>query len=159
MKTLIILSAIPASGKSTWAAQYQATHKNVYIVSSDAIRMEVTNGDYQDHTRQKEVWELFSKRIHEYGAINDSTVILDALNDTNALRDKYVKENPEFDKYILVTFPFDPERCRHYNSLRPQHIAVPDNIMDILINKYEQPTEEIKNLFDEIWEIRWRDRV
>ena len=76
MRTLIILSAIPASGKSTWAAQYQATHKNVYIVSSDAIRMEITGGNYQDHTKQKQVWELFSKRIHEYGAIDGSTVIL-----------------------------------------------------------------------------------
>ena len=159
MKTLIILSAIPASGKSTWAAQYQATHPNVYIVSSDAIRMEITGGDYQDHTKQKQVWELFSKRIHEYGAIDGATVILDALNDTNQLREKYVKENPEFDKYILVMFQCDPERCRHYNSLRPKNIAVPEEYMNIFIKKYEQPTEEIKNLFDEIWEIRWRDRV
>lgn len=159
MRTLIILSAIPASGKSTWAAQYQATHPNVRIVSSDAIRMEITGGDYQDHTKQKQVWELFSQRIHEYGAVDGTTVILDALNDTNALREKYVKENPEFDKYILVMFQVNEERCRHYNSLRPKNISVPENIMDILINKFEQPTEEIKNLFDEIWEIRWRDRV
>ena len=55
MKTLMILSAIPASGKSTWAAKYQATHPNTYIVSSDQIRMEVTHGDFQDHSKQKEV--------------------------------------------------------------------------------------------------------
>lgn len=159
MKTLIVLSAIPASGKSTWAAQYQAAHKNVYIVSSDAIRMEVTNGDYRDHTRQQEVWKIFSERIHEYGAINDCTVILDALNDLNVLRRKYVEENPEFDKYVLVLFPTNPERSKHYNSLRPSNVSVPDLVMDELIHKFEQPTEEIKNLFDEIWEIRWRDRI
>ena len=56
-------------------------------------------------------------------------------------------------------FQINPERCRHYNALRPQNISVPENIMDMLIDKYEEPTEEIKNLFDEIWEIRWRDRV
>ena len=98
MKTLIILSAIPASGKSTWAAQYQATHPNVYIVSSDAIRMEITGGDYQDHTKQKQVWELFSKRIHEYANKGDDVnVILDALCDLNSLRESYVKDNPEYD--------------------------------------------------------------
>ena len=159
MKTLIILSAIPASGKSTWAAQYQATHGNVFIVSSDAIRMEVTGGDYADHSRQKEVWELFSKRIHEYGAFDGATVILDALNDTNALREKYVKENPEFDKYILALFQINPERSKKYNALRPSNMSVPSDIMDMLIDKFEEPTEEIKNLFDEIWEIRWRERL
>jgi len=158
MKTLIILSAIPASGKSTWASQYQATHHNTYIISSDAIRMELTGGNYGDRSKQAEVWRVFSERIHEFGKIDGVTVILDALNDLNVLREKYVKENPEFDKYVLVLFQFNPERSKIYNHKRPPQVAVPDEAMDMLINKYEQPTEEIKNLFDEIWEIRWREK-
>ena len=75
MKTLIMLSAFPASGKSTWANKYKATHDNVVILNSDDIRMEITHGDYQDHSHQKEVWELFEKRIHEY-AKEGTTVIL-----------------------------------------------------------------------------------
>lgn len=157
MKTLIMLSAIPASGKSTWAGKYQATHRNVYIVSSDAIRMELTNGVYGDQSKQKQVWELFSKRIHEFAALNDdATVILDALNDTNELRKKYVEENPEFDKYILVLFNGSAERSRYLNKQRPANMSVPEDVMTILINKFEEPTEEIKDLFDEIWEIRWK---
>lgn len=157
MKTLIMLSAIPASGKSTWAGRYQATHRNVYIVSSDAIRMELTNGVYGDQSKQKQVWELFSKRIHEFAALNDdATVILDALNDTNELRKKYVEENPEFDKYILVLFNGSAERSRYLNKQRPANMSVPEDVMTILINKFEEPTEEIKDLFDEIWEIRWK---
>lgn len=158
MKTLIVLSAIPASGKSTWASKYQATHRNTYIVSSDAIRVELT-GTFSDHTREKDVWELFSKRIHEFGKIDDVTVILDALNDLNVLREKYVKENPEFDKYVLAILPFNPERSKFYNNMRPDAVKVPDHIMDMLIEKYEKPTEEIKDLFDEIWEIRWKDKT
>jgi len=158
MKTLIILSALPASGKSTWASKYQATHPNTYIVSSDQIRMEVTGGDYHDHTKQALVWETFSNRIHMFGEKDGSTVILDALNDLNVLREKYVKENPEFDKYILVYFPKNPERCKKYNAMRPEQIRVPENIMDQLIDKYEEPSEEVKNLFDEIWEIRWKEK-
>ena len=88
MKTLIIMSAIPASGKSTWAAKYQATHPNTYIVSSDAIRMELNGGDYTNYTKQDLVWKTFSERIHEYGKIEGATVILDALNGLNIIRKK-----------------------------------------------------------------------
>lgn len=152
-----MLSAIPASGKSTWASKYQATHRDVYIVSSDAIRMELTNGVYGDQSKQKQVWELYSKRIHEFAALKDDvTVILDALNDTNELRRKYVEENPEFDKYILVLFNGTAERSRYLNAQRPSNMSVPEDVMTILIKKFEQPTEEIKDLFDEIWEIRWK---
>ena len=105
MKTLIMLSAVPASGKTTWAKKYQEDHPNVYIINSDDVRMEITHGDYKDHSRQKEVWELFEKRIHEYGAIPDCTVILDALNDVNTVRLKYLTTTPEFDKKILILFP------------------------------------------------------
>ena len=158
MKTLIVLSAIPASGKSTWASKYQATHRNTYIVSSDAIRVELT-GTFSDHNHEKEVWETFSRRIHEFGKIDDVTVILDALNDLNVLRERYVKENPEFDKYVLAILPFNPERSKMYNNMRPEAVRVPEAAMDYLIEKYEKPTEEIKDLFDEIWEIRWRDKT
>ena len=158
MKTLIVLSAIPASGKSTWAAEYQGTHGNVFIVSSDGIRMELTNGNFQDHTKQKEVWSEFSARIHKFGQIDGATVILDALNDLNSLRRKYVEENPEFDKYILVLMHFSPERSRYYNSLRPTQMQVPSEALESLIEKYEQPDEETKALFDEIWYVNWRNK-
>ena len=65
MKTLIILSAMPGSGKSTWAKNYQSEHPHTLIISSDQIRYEVTV-QFQDFSKQKEVWELFSLRIHEY---------------------------------------------------------------------------------------------
>ena len=64
------MSAFPASGKSTWANRYKEEHDNVVILNSDLIRMEITNGNYLDHSRQKEVWELFEKRIHENGQID-----------------------------------------------------------------------------------------
>ena len=156
MKTMIMLSAIPASGKSTWANKYQATHPNTYIVNSDEVRMEVTNGNYQDHTRQKEVWELFEKRIHEYANKGDDvTVIVDALNDVNAVRLKYLTTTPEFDKKILVLFPNNLEKSRKYNNMREVTQRVPDDILVGLVNKFEEPNQEVKDLVDEIIEVRW----
>ena len=155
MKTLIMLSAIPASGKSTWAKEYQEKQPNTYIVSSDDVRMEVTHGDYQDHTRQKEVWELFEKRIHEYGAIEGATVILDALNDVNPVRIKYLSTTPEFDKKILILFPSNLEKSKKYNGMREPECRVPDDILVQLVDKFEAPSPEVLALVDEVQEVNW----
>ena len=155
MKTLIMLSAMPGSGKSTWAKAYQEAHPHTLIVSSDAIRYELT-GETQDFSKQKEVWELFAVRIHEYAKMHDDvTVILDALTDLNMLREKYVKENPEFDEYVLVLFPRTVEQIRFYNKQRKETSIVPDQQLEVLIKKWEEPTEEIKKLFNRVEEIHW----
>ena len=155
MKTLIMLSAIPASGKSTWANEYKRTHDNVVILNSDDIRMEVTNGDYQDHSHQKEVWELFEKRIHEYGKQDGVTLILDALNDTNEVRMKYLGTTPEFDKKILVLFPSNLERSQKYNGYREKEVRVPDQILIGLVNKFEEPSEEVLSSVNVVHRVYW----
>ena len=154
MKTLIMLSAFPASGKSTWANKYKATHDNVVILNSDDIRMEITHGDYQDHSHQKEVWELFEKRIHEY-AKDGTTVILDALNDTNEVRLKYLTTTPEYDKKILVMFPSSKERSVKYNGLRDVEVRVPDFILEGLINKFEEPSKDVVSQINELRYVYW----
>ena len=156
MKTLIMLSAIPASGKSTWARNYKETHENVYIVSSDEIRMEVTGGDFHDQSKQPLVWELFDKRIHEYANKGDDvTVILDALNDVNAVRLKYLKGTPEFDKKILVLFGYSPKQSQYFNSQRAPEVQVPPEIVDMLAKKFEKPSQEVLDLVDEVIKVDW----
>lgn len=149
MKTLIVLTGAPGSGKSTWTKNYLLAHKNTYVVSSDAIRFEIT-GCFDNHSRQKEVWELFANRIHEYATNDDSTVILDALCDLNSLRIKYVKDNPEFDKYVLVYFPRTFEYIQKYNKMRPKEVWVPDDILESLYKKFEKPNDEALGYFDEV---------
>lgn len=156
MKTLIMLSAYPASGKTTWALKYQEEHPNTFIVNSDAIRLELTNGNYHDRSKQNEVWALFEKRIHEYALMDDDvTVILDAVNDTNEVRLKYLKSTPEFDKKILVMFPSTLERSQYFNSLRPAEVRVPENIIVYMFNKFEKPSEEVLKYLDELVEVKW----
>lgn len=146
---------MPGSGKSTWAKNYQSEHPHTLIISSDKIRYEIT-GTLNDFSRQKEVWELFSLRIHEYAKkYDDVTVILDALNDLNSLREKYVKENPEFDKYELVVFPRTVDQIRYYNKQRDSESIVPEEQLEILVKKWEEPSQEIIKLFDTVHEVRW----
>ena len=155
MKKLIMLSAFPASGKTTWAKEYQRTHENVYIINSDEIRMELTAGNYHDRSKQAQVWETFDRRIHEYGKIDDVTVILDAVNDTNAVRLKYLSTTPEFNYKILVMFPSTLEKSKYFNGLRPEECRVPENIIEMMFEKFEQPSEEVLKLVNEIYEVRW----
>ena len=156
MKTLIMLSAVPAAGKSTWAKQYQDSHENVFIINSDDVRMELTNGNYQDRSRQKEVWELFERRIHEYANKGDDvTVILDALNDVNTVRYKYLSTTPEYDKKVLVLFPTSLDKSMKYNGQRVWPNKVPDDVLVMLNNKFEEPSKEVLDLVDEVITINW----
>ena len=156
MKTLIMLSAVPAAGKTTWAKKYQEEHENVYIINSDDVRLEITGGNYQDHSRQKEVWELFERRIHEYANKGDNvTVILDALNDVNPVRMKYLSTTPEYDKKVLVLFPTTLDKSMKYNGERPWPNKVPDDILVELNHKFEEPSKEVLDLVDEVITIRW----
>ena len=151
-----MLSAIPASGKSTWARNYKETHENVYIVSSDEIRMEITGGDFHDQSKQPLVWETFDKRIHEYANKGDDvTVILDALNDVNAVRLKYLKGTPEFDKKILVLFGYSPKQSQYFNAQRAPEVQVPPEIVDMLAKKFEKPSQEVLDLVDEVIKVDW----
>lgn len=156
MKTLIMLSAVPAAGKSTWANKYKQEHENVYIISSDDIRLELTHGVYQDRSKQKEVWETYERRIHEYANKGDNvTVILDALNDVNAVRLNYLKNSPEYDKKILVLFPTSLEKSQEYNGRRTWPNKVPDDVLVGLVNKFEEPSEEVLSLVDEVMTVTW----
>ena len=148
MKKLIILSAVPGSGKSTWAKKYQSEHPNTYIISSDQIWFDLT-GVYQDFSRQKEVWEIFEQRIKDYAKLEgDVTVILDALIDLDILRRKYVETTPEYDEHELVLIYRTFDEVKKFNRLRPQEKWVPDEALIALFEKFELPKKEIIDLFD-----------
>ena len=104
MKTFILLSALPGSGKSTWSEEYRLTHKNVFVVSSDALRVEI-GGAIQNNQHEDEVWARFRGDILKYrDTSNDVTVIADATNITNWHRKFYAEHAQGFDKKILVIF-------------------------------------------------------
>lgn len=151
MKQLIILSAVPGSGKSTWAKKYQASHPNTYIISSDEIRFELT-GQYQDFSKQKEVWEEFENRLLNYSKQDGNfTVILDAVIDLNSLRKKYYDLGKNFDRKILVILRKPLELLKKLNKERKEEKWVPEDVLINLYNKFEEPTKDLLEIFDE-WE-------
>lgn len=149
MKTFILLSAIPGSGKSTWAEQYRLTHKNVFVVSSDNLRKEIT-GEYKNLTHDKEMWEKFNAEIirlrDEY---EDVTVIADSTNILNKFRIFYGKNITGFDKKILVVIKKKIEQTLETNKLRSENRIIPDEVIEKMYESWEEPDEETLSYFDE----------
>ena len=143
MKTLILLTAVPGAGKSTWAKRYQSEHPHTYIISSDDLRMELLGG-YQNFSNEELVWGTFRKRIHEYALLHeDVTVILDAVNYSNKGRMTYIKETPEFDEHVLVYLKKPIEVILRQNLMRDSGKVVPEDVVKNYFQKIEEPDEEV----------------
>ncbi|MCQ2741740.1 MAG: ATP-binding protein [Bacilli bacterium] len=149
MSTLILLSAIPGSGKSTWARNYIKDHPNTKIVSSDDIREEFF-GKPNDFRDEKFIWKTYLERIIKYGSEDPTcTVIADSTNLTNHYRRYYYEATPCFDKHILVAFNIPYEIAFLQNKMRSQSKIVPDSAMELLHKEWEDVSDDIKNLYDE----------
>ena len=149
MKTLILLSAIPGSGKSTWAKKYQLTHPNVHIVASDDVREKVS-GSAQNFDKEALVWETFLQDINDFTKVEgDCTVIADATNLQNRFRRHYYETTPDFDRHVLVVFNIPYDTCLRQNRMRHGSRVVPDKAMDSMREEFEVPTQEIIDLYDE----------
>jgi len=148
MKTLILMTAVPGAGKSTWARQYQAEHPNTFIISSDEIRKELL-GHVQNFTNESLVWDTFRSRITEYAAkYEDVTVILDAVNFSNRGRESYYEKSLMYDKHILVYVKRPLEVLHQQNKLRSSDRWVPENVVEDFFNKFEEPNDSIKEKFE-----------
>ncbi len=154
MRTFILLSAVPGAGKSTWASAYASTHDNVYIVSSDEVRKEVT-GAYQIFSQEPLVWETFRRRIHEFASLGDDvTVIADAVNDTNVLRRYYAQETAEFDRKLFVFIEKPVDVVLAQNHMRRTDKWVPEDVIHMFFRKMEQPTPDVLSLYHEVVFVR-----
>lgn len=153
MRTLIVLSALPGSGKSTWSEQYRLTNKHVKIVSSDAIRKEIT-GQYQDLKHEEEVWKIYFERINEiFDKYNDVTVIADSTNITDKFRLIPLEKCPNYDRCVLVILKKKLDQILHQNHVRSEAKFVPEAAIKSMWERWEDPSEETKSVFDEVIEI------
>jgi len=151
MRHLIALSAIAGAGKSCYAKHYKINHKdeNVFIVSSDEIRKELT-GVYSNLNYEKEVWEIYFKRINILRDSNpDCTIIADSTNILNKFR-TILGEIPGFDKKSLVVISKDLPLILERNRLRDHAKYVPENAIKDMWKNWEKVDEDTAKLFDEI---------
>lgn len=150
-KKLIVLSGIPGSGKSTYAADYVNKNPETYIVASDAIRLELF-GRVDDFSKEELVWEIFENRIRQKVKTH-STVIADSSATTNVRRLRWASIfRSHFDNIELVYFDIPFVVCLERNEKR--HLSIPYDDMVVMRDSFEKPSDEVVGAYDKITEIK-----
>lgn len=143
--TMWVLVGLSGSGKSTIAAQIANENPSTVIVSSDAIREELT-GNYEDQEHNEEVFKIFHDRIRK-NLENKKNVIADATNLTMKSRRAIMQKINGIDVYkVCYIIPKAFEKCKIDNQNR-EH-SVPNEVLDKQIRRFQIPFYE--EGFDEI---------
>ena len=139
--TLWVMCGLSGSGKSTIATQIANENSNTVIVSSDAIREELT-GNYEDQEHNEEVFKIFHDRIRK-NLENKKNVIADATNLTmKSRRAIMMKVNGLEVHKVCVIIPKPFEQCKIDNKNR-EH-PVPNEVLDKQIRIFQIPFYEEK---------------
>lgn len=152
---LIIMVGLPGSGKSTRAKELAALEKSCVILSSDAIRKELS-GSEQDQTQNDRVFKLLYQRMNEYLSKGES-VIIDATNTTLKSRKRILSECrvPCYKEVQLVMTPI--EDCISRDASRERSVGKE------VIYKFEasfqcpQYFEGFDAILCEEWEVPYSD--
>ena len=149
MAKLIVLSGVPGSGKSYFADAFRkSVGGHVYVVSSDALRYEVT-GNQQNLEEDKLMWKMFYGMAHVYAMDKGGICILDATNSVCKYRVNIIAPFRKlYDEIVLVAFDLEKDivRTQNMNRLFP----IPPDILEDLMQKYEYPNEQDEEFFDEV---------
>ena len=146
MNYLLILSGLPASGKSTFARKFKElveseSNSNVKIIDTDIIRQQL----YPDGFNYKNEKRVRKKLKHEIQqALNNNFIVIsDDLNYYTSMRHdlKNIAENAKR-MFFIVYISTPLEICLNWNKERGN--LIPDNV---IIN--------VKNKFDEFDRYNW----
>jgi len=151
MPKAYILVGVPASGKSTWAANQEWTKDCAYI-STDRIVEEYAAEQGKTYS---EVFESFMPTAVDLMAdevilarATNKDIIWDQTSTTVASRKKKFRMLPEY-YHIAVVFRTPPiKELKDRLSSRPGKI-IPEHVVKNMIENFEIPTDE--EGYKEIW--------
>ena len=149
MNKLIVLSGVPGSGKSYFSNTVKKIkNSHVYIVSSDALRKEIT-GSQSNLTHEPLMWDIFYSLAKTYSLDKEGVVILDATNYSTEIRVEKNRQFKElFDQIILVMWNVDKQVVSNQNLQREYPIA--PEVLDVYFSKFELPSEKDYEFFDKV---------
>lgn len=145
---LYLMCGVPASGKSYFAEKHMDEEKDVYI-SRDQVRFEMVPDTDEYFSREKEVYEEWTKRI--VWALNAGfNVWADATHLNKRSRAKtfhaLTKKGIDFSiidvTALVMNTPFPV--CMERNSKRSGRYQVPESAMRNMVNSFHKPDEEEK---------------
>ena len=137
MSTMICLSGMPGSGKTTWAAEFLKKHPDFLYFSPDSY-YERINGDECDRTDTFEIWMAMFRDIH-IAEKNFNNVLIDSDNLTYAQRNQWIEWFPYFDEHILLFLEEDYNT--YFDRVSKRRRTIPEIIMREKMYKWENPLE------------------
>lgn len=144
MGTLIILSGIPGSGKSTWAQRYK-NEKSAMIVSRDKIRFKLLKPSESYFSHEKETKQQFYTQIRQ-GLACGKTVIADATHLNFKSRYELLTKVNDLQPDVIVVQVRTPiKECLRRNALRSGRELVPDaSILEMAAALTDPKTDRFK---------------
>lgn len=148
--TIILLSGVPASGKSTWGENYFKANSHSYYISRDAVRgflVDLENEEY--FSKETEVFDMWISEICNFALeMNDVVIIADATHISTGSRMKTVNAIKNKMKDVAIDLVFNCVRfdisinvCLERNSHRSGWKKVPDEVIKNMYEKFTFPKE------------------
>ena len=156
VKTLYLMSGVPASGKSTYARKLAASNGAVYI-SRDEIRFAILkdNEDYFSH--EDEVFDLFIMNIQKtLDSGNDCIADATHLNIKSRLKTLNRLDLNDV-RIVLIMMDTPIYECLVRNSKRAGLTMVPQRVLLNMGKVYKAPIGEELNHYAQILHIRKDD--
>ena len=157
MKKLILMAGVPGTGKSSWAFSYRDSHPNTFIVDTDETRKEIT-GSYKIFTEPLTIaHDAMIRKANAYLKENeDCTVIIDSTFLDDERRTYFLDRLEGYDylEHVMIKF-HDYSVVYKRNRERPKEKWVPDEVIDAMIARYKDPSDEVAKRFDKITVEYW----
>jgi len=143
-KEIILLSGIPASGKSTYIQSHLKSGEKV--ISRDKVRFSLVKPEDKYFSKEKEVFNTFVQLIKEsFDDENITTVYADATHINEGSRLKLINALKLFiekNDISLGCIYFDTslETCLERNKEREGRSKVPEKDIENMYNRFTVPT-------------------
>lgn len=147
-RELKLLVGIPASGKSTWAAQeaerLEDERYSTAIISRDKVRKCMLNDGDDYFSKEKAVFNEFVRQINECLEVGIDFVFVDATHINPASRNKTLsnlRPDPNTN-LVLEILPVETETAIKRNKQRTGFARVPDAAIERMQRDFKIPTRQ-----------------
>lgn len=153
MNTLVLLSGVAGSGKSSFAKEY---FKDAKVISSDEIRYSLTSSY---HILLKDMNIVYDMMIEEtndlFESNKDITIVLDSTFLDDSRREYFLSRIKGQDKTILIMLRVPLEEIIRRNKNRKEDKVVPEQVIREMYSRFSYPKQENISHYDEIKEYNW----